>query len=103
MPSTVVALALATTITSAPSRKRFQIPRRSGRSGNMQGGGPEPLRDRVDEVDERALVANQRVDRDPFLGAVVARADGAELDAGSARLEEADDVGGAVAADRDVL
>src|SRR3954451_3143410 len=103
MPSTVVALALAAIITSAPTRKRFQIPRLSGRSGNAQVGGAEPLRDRVDEFDERAPVAHQRVDRDPFVGAVVAAADRAELDAGGAGLEEAHDVGGAVAADRDVL
>src|SRR3954452_7104624 len=103
MPSTVVALALARIMTSAPSRKRFQIPRLSGRSGNAQVGGAEPLRDRVDEVDERLAVVTERLDRDPLVGAVVARADRPELDARGARLEEADDVGRAVAADRDVL
>src|SRR4051794_20500541 len=96
MPRTVVALALATIMTTAPTRKRLQIPRRSGRSGNMQVGGAEPHRDRVHEVDERAPVPGERVDRDPFLGSVVAGADRAELDARGARLEEADDVGGAV-------
>src|SRR3954471_20264161 len=98
MPSTVVALALATIITIAPSRKRFQMPRLSGRSGNAQVGGAEPLRDRVHEVDERCLVAHERVERDPLVGPVVTGAHRAELDAGSARLEEADDVGSAVAA-----
>src|SRR4051812_13202060 len=103
MPSTVVALALATIMTSAPSRRRFQMPRLSGRSGNAQVGGAEALRDRVHEIDERLLVVHERVDRYPLVGAVVPGADRAELDARRARLEEADDVGGAVAPDRDVL
>src|SRR3954468_16508731 len=103
IPSTVVALALAVIMTSAPSRKRFQIPRLSGRSGNAQVGGAEPLRDRLDEVDERLPVALERRDRDPFLGPVVAAADRTELDARRPGLEERHDVGGAVAADRDAL
>src|SRR3954467_6637881 len=103
IPSTVVALALAVIMTSAPSRKRFQIPRLSGRSGNAQVGGAEPLRDRFDEVDERALVADERGDRHPLLPPVVAGADRSELDARRPCLEEADDVRGAVAADRDAL
>src|SRR3954454_16394106 len=98
MPSTVVALALATIMTSAPSRRRFQMPRLSGRSGNAQVGGAEALRDRVHEVDERLPVVHERVDRDPLVGAVVARADRPVLDARGAGLEEADDVRGAVAA-----
>src|SRR4051794_26323286 len=90
-------------MTAAPIRKRFQIPRLSGRSGNAEVGGAEPLRDRVHEVDQRLPVALERLDRDPLVGAVVAGAGGPELDARRARLEEADDVRGAVAADRDVL
>src|SRR4051794_4502717 len=84
MPSTVVALALATITTIAPTRKRFQMPRLSGRSGNAQVGGAAPLRNRVDVVHERALVVHERLDRDPLVRAVVAGARGAELDAGSA-------------------
>src|SRR3954469_25534481 len=102
---TTMAVAAAVTILSAPPiRKRFQIEFLSGRSGNAQVRcGAEPLRDRVDEVDERLAVLGQRGDRDPLLRAVVTAAAWAELDPRHAGVEEADDVRGAVAADRDRL
>src|SRR4051794_29422535 len=103
MPAITVVAPQATITTSAPSRERFQIPRRSGSSGNAKVAGAQPHRDRVHELDERAAVALERRDRHPLLGAVVTAADRPELDAGRARLEEADDVGRAVAPDRDPL
>src|SRR3954470_6940517 len=90
----------APTTTGAPSGKRFQIPRRPGSSGNAKVAGAQPHRDRVHELDERAAVALERRDRHPLLGPVVTAADRPELHARSARLEEAGDVGRAVAPDR---
>src|SRR5919205_1916789 len=80
------------------------MPRFSARSGNAKvRPGREPLRYGFDEVDKRPPVALERRDRDPLLGPVVAGTGRSELDPRDARFEEADDVRGAVAADRDRL
>src|SRR3954465_7700227 len=68
MPATTVETPHAITTKSAPTRERFQIPRRWGSSpsGNAQVCGAEPLRDRVHELDQREAVALERRDRAPL-------------------------------------
>src|SRR4051812_12484824 len=60
-------------------------------------------REAADEVAEGLAIAGQARDRDPLGRAVVAGADGAELDGGDAGLEEGDGIAGAVAPDRQRL
>ena len=71
-----------------PSTARSSVPVSENRSGTL-----------AREVDQRAPVAGQRVDRDPLVGAVMAAAGRAELDRRHARLQERDGVRGAVAPD----
>src|SRR3954471_18124701 len=123
--STALATAVADsrTMRTAPTTNFFAIARasRGGPSGLMSrlhpspvdrarrlavlagGGRREPGGRAGDEVAEGAAVAVQGVDRHPFRGAVVAAADGPELDRRDAGLEERDRVRGAVAADREGL
>src|SRR3954447_22001987 len=99
--ATATAVAEAAAISSVPISSFFQMP--CFCSSNAEVPRPEALRDHDGEVDERTAVALERRDRDPLLGPVVATADRAELDRRHPGFDEADRVGGSVAADRDAV
>src|SRR2546423_13106924 len=76
--ATPVAAADDARTSNAPSRYRFQRPRRS--SSNSQVALPYGLWKRGHELDEGLAVVRQRFDRHPLLGAVMPSPNGSELD-----------------------
>src|SRR5436305_6295737 len=97
--ATPVAEADASMTSTAPTRYRFQRPRRS--SSNAQVALSHGLGQRGHELDQGLAVVGERLDRNPLLGPVMAAAHRPELHRRHAGVQEADRVGCAVAAHRD--